>query len=240
MMPVGDIGARNRAEHGTQRIDGIVAHDFPDGLAHARLIGEVVQRGGGRGRADDHVEHGLVAVGEEDRSRLATERFDMLDAVAFLIFTRKLMALDDATFEFVDGAHADDAGLHVPLPGKAVDVIRQVAVLHEGPVLEALVQQLRSTRVYLWCVHVLISGKLRLESVDVQEGERPALDVLGRLAAVKDVIGKSCHLGGVLGDGANAREGKRSHGRSSRAGRSHMALSYPACATMDEKSGARA
>ena len=148
------------------------------------------------------------------------------------------MALDDATFEFVDGAHADDAGLHVPLPGKAVDVIRQVAVLHEGPVLEVLVQQLRPARVYFRCVHVLISGKLRLGSVDVQEGERPALDVLGRLAAVKDVIGKSCHLGGVLGDGANAREGKRSHGRSSHAGRSHMALSYPACATMDEKSGA--
>ena len=218
MVPIGDIGARNLPEHRVERVYRVAAHDLPYRLAHAVLVGERVQ---GRGRlcgADDHVQHGLIAVGEEDRARLAAERPDVLDAVALLLLARELMALDDALLVFVHRAHGDDARLGAPLPRELVDVVRKVAVLDERAVLDALAQERRPALVHLGGVHVLLGRELRLGAVDVQKRERAVRDVRGGLSSVEHVVGERGDLDGVLGDGAYAGKGKRSHGKSSRGG----------------------
>ena len=103
----------------------------------------------------------------------------------------------------------------VPLPRELVDVVRKVAVLDERAVLNALAQERRPALVHLGGVHVLLGRELRLGAVDVQKRERAVRDVR---SSVEHVVGERGDLGGVLGDGAYAGKGKRSHGKSSRGG----------------------
>ena len=189
MVPVGDVGARNLVQHGADGLDGLGAHDLPDALAHALAVGEVVERRSGLGGFDDHIEHGLVAIREEDGARLASDRADVLDTVALLVFAGELVTLDDALLVLVNRAHARDAGLNTALPRELVDIVGAVSVLDVHAVIDALPQELRAAPVDLGRVHVLFGAELRFGPIDVEERERMGLRVRRCLGAVEDVVG---------------------------------------------------
>ena len=111
VVAVGDVGARDVGQHHLEGLDGGRAGDAPDGLADALAVREVIE--GLRALCGLHqrLQRRVVAVGEEDRTRLAARRADVADAVLLLGAAGALVAADDAVVVVVERARGHDARL---------------------------------------------------------------------------------------------------------------------------------
>ena len=199
-------------QHHLEGLDGGRAGDAPDGLADPLLVREVIE--GLRALCGLHqrLQRRVVAVGEEDRTRLAARRADVADAVLLLGAAGALVAADDAVVVVVERARGYDARLLAPALLQTVEVVAGAAVAHQGAVGHALAQELGRVRVDVVGVHVVVRREARLGAVYGQKGAGVLAYVGGRPLAVKDVVGQGGKLRGGLRRGAVADKGLGVHG----------------------------
>ena len=114
VVAVGYIGAGHGGEGDGERLDRRAARYAPDGLAHALLVGEVVEGLGHARGVHDDVDGHAVAVREEHRAGLCPGRAYVLRAIGGLLRPRLLVAVDGAVLVLGHGAGADDAHLATP------------------------------------------------------------------------------------------------------------------------------
>ena len=171
----------------------------PHRVRHPVVGGEVVERRRAHGRGDQRVDVRAVAVGEEDRLRLALHLHDVPRPVVLLVRPGPLVLADPVVVVLVHRAAPDDPGLLAPAHPQPVDVQRRLALLGERYLPDESLQVLPAPGVDGVGVHVDALGQVDLRTDDVQERARTALGHRPRLRGVDHVVGNARHLGSALG-----------------------------------------
>ena len=196
MMAVGHVQQGHARERGHQAAR---LRDPPHRVRYPVVGGEVVKRRRAHGRGHQRVDVRAVAVGEEDRLRLALHLHHVARPVVLLVRPGPLVLADPVVVVLVHGAAPDHAGLLAPAHAQAVDVEGWRALLGERYLPDEPLQVLPALGVHGVGVHVDAFGQVDLGTDHVQERVLPALGHRPRLRGVDHVVGNARHLGGAIG-----------------------------------------
>ena len=163
---------------------------------------------------DEGVDRRDVAVGQENRAGLRTERHDVAGAVVLLVAACRFVLLDDAGIVFGGGSGARDADLRAAVHGERVDVEVCLGIMGEGGRRAEAFEVRERLVVHGVGMDVRARGEFDLGAGDAEEGQRIAVGELRRFGGVHDVVGDGGDLRGFGGAGHESMErSENSHGK---------------------------
>ena len=203
VVAVGDVEQRHFGEAARELFGRGRA---PDGVAHAVVGLEVVERLADGLGLDERVEAAVGAVGQEDGAGLRAQGQDVARAVVLLVGARALVLADDVGVVLVHGAGGGDAHLRVPAHADAVDVEVWFVLFDERALRLEPLEILARLRVDLVRVDVRALGQVYLGARDVEEAQRVVGGQGARLLRVDHVVGDGGDLPDLVSGRAQGAE----------------------------------
>ena len=200
-MAIGDVQRRQGFNGRSDACNVIGVVDDPQGVAHARIGGEVRCRGGCGRLFQNAVDHRTGRMGKEDGSGLRIERLDLPDAIIFLVGAGEFMATDASFVVGGDRRCGDDARLRVVAHDEAVRVVAGMRVPLEDAFANHVCKIFRALGVDLRRIRIRAGWKINFGLGDMQEAPWLSGRARTRLLGVQHIVGRRRDVGGPFRQG---------------------------------------
>jgi hypothetical protein len=189
VVSISDVKKWDGGEFVFDELDGGGIVDNPGGVAHAVLGSEIDVRLFSGFLFGQVIDYGIGAVSQKHRAGLRIERFDVSDAVVFLVGPGELMLLDDVLEIILTARGGDEADLAVFAHDLAIKIEGGLGILFERAVLDQLLEIFLTLRVNFRSVDISGGGEVDFRFGDVEKAEGIANRHLAGFRGRHDVIG---------------------------------------------------
>ena len=206
MVAVGDVERVHGIEFLADGGDGRRLGNGPGSVAYA--VGDDIGYWLAIRRCSDQcINDGGLRVGQQHRAGLCVERFDLANAIVFLVRAREFVLADAVGVVIGDRGGSNEPGLHMLPHDHPVGVEAWRRVAHQHASRDHVVQVCRGTGIDLGRVRVNVCRQVDLGLRNVQKTPRLVGGSLTCFGAGEHIIGWGGNVAGTFGQWAQAGKG---------------------------------